>query len=255
MTPPAVTASHLRLGYREPVLSIDHLALPSGCTVALIGPNGSGKTTFLLACAGLLRPMAGSLRVAGRSPTARDGRVALVPQHVAIDEALPVTARDAVTMGRYARRGAWRPLRADDRSVVTNALERLDIGSLAGRQVRELSGGQRQRVLVAQGLAQGASLLLLDEPITGVDVASRHRIVDAITVERESGTTVVFSTHDLADARLADVVVLLAGRIVAFGSPDEVLNADHLAEAYGERFVPVEGGYLLDEGAHHHDDA
>ena len=124
---------------------------------------------------------------------------------------------------------------------------------MAGRQLQELSGGQRQRVLVAQGLAQGAEILLLDEPFTGVDVLSRELIIDALDEERHSGRTVFVSTHELSDARRADLVVLLAGRLVAFGPPSVVLTDEVLADAYGSRVVHLADGAVYVDDPHHHD--
>src|SRR5690606_301511 len=127
-----------------------------------------------------------------------------------VDRSLPITVSETVTMARYARRGAFGRFDRRDRALVADALERLDVAALAGRQLHELSGGQRQRVLVAQGLVQEADLLLLDEPVTGLDVVSQQRIVDAVAGELAAGRTVLSSTHDLDDARRADLVMLLA---------------------------------------------
>ena len=185
----------------------------------------------------------------------RRGAVALVLQTTDVDRTLPVTVRETVTMARYAVRGPFARLRADDRAAVDAALERMDVADLAGRQLHELSGGQRQRVLVAQGLAQQAELLLLDEPVTGLDVVSRELILDAVAAEREAGRTVVVSTHDLDDARRADTVMLLANRIVAYGSPDEVLSDGPLTAAYGGRVLRVpEGVMVMDDPCHGHGD-
>ena len=133
-------------------------------------------------------------------------------------------------------------------------MSRTGVGDLAGRQLLELSGGQRQRVLVAQGLASEADLLVLDEPMTGLDVVSRGRILEVMAEERSVGRTVVFSTHDLAEAAGADQVVLLAGRVVASGSPEQVLTEEHLVEAYRGRLVDVadvSGLWLIDDPHHH----
>ena len=223
-----------------------------GGSVALIGPNGSGKSTLLRALAGLVAPRSGRLDVPARD---RRGAVALVLQTTDVDRTLPVTVRETVTMARYAVRGPFARLRADDRAAVDAALERMDVADLAGRQLHELSGGQRQRVLVAQGLAQQAELLLLDEPVTGLDVVSRELILDAVAAEREAGRTVVVSTHDLDDARRADTVMLLANRIVAYGSPDEVLSDGPLTAAYGGRVLRVpEGVMVMDDPCHGHGD-
>ena len=115
-----------------------------------------------------------------------------------------------------------------------------------------LSGGQRQRVFVAQGLAQQGEVLLLDEPVTGLDVVSRQRILDVVAEERAAGRTIVMTTHDLAEASTTDHVLLLAGRIVAAGSPAEVLTADHLADAYGGRLLRLADGMVLIDDPHHH---
>jgi manganese transport system ATP-binding protein len=155
-------------------------------------------------------------------------------------------------MGRFARRGLLGRLGPADRAAVDAAMARLDITSLAGRQLRELSGGQRQRALVAQGLAQEADLLLLDEPVTGLDVVSRARILEVVAAERAAGRTILVTTHDLGEAGAADHVLLLAGRLVACGAPEEVLTAEHLGDAYGGRVLNVEGGLLLLDDPHHH---
>lgn len=226
------------------------LELRAGEITALIGPNGAGKSTLLHAVAGLLRPRRGTLDV----PVGRGG-VAYVLQSAHADPHLPITVREIVTMGRYAERGPWRPMRRADRAAVDAALERLGVADLSGRQVRELSGGQRQRVFVARGLAQQAPVLLLDEPVTGLDLVSRRVILDVVRSERDAGRIVVMSTHDLGEAAHADHVVLLSGRVVADGPPAEVLCAEHLSTAYGQRLIRLEGGALmLDDTPHHHDD-
>jgi ABC-type sugar transport system ATPase subunit len=124
----------------------------------------------------------------------------------------------ATTTGLFGRLGR------DGHTAVDRAMERTGVTDLAHRQLLELSGGQRQRVLVAQGLASEADLLVLDEPMTGLDVVSRGRILEVMDEERREGRTVVFSTHDLAEAAGADQIVLLAGRVVAAGPPDTVLT-------------------------------
>ena len=134
-----------------------------------------------------------------------------------------------------------------------DALERLEVGDLARRRLDELSGGQRQRVLVAQGLAHGADLFLLDEPVTGLDLVSREVILQVVREEVARGATVVSTTHDLAEARLADLLVLLAGRVVAAGPPADVLTAAHLGEAYGGRMFTIDGGrVVMDDLGHGH---
>lgn len=202
-----------------------------GTVTALVGPNGSGKSTLLNAIAGLAPLRSGTLTVG--SPCA------YVLQTTAANEVLPVTVREVVTMGRFAERGLLRRLRPRDHAAVDHAMERMEVSDLADRHLRELSGGQRQRVLVAQGLAQQAGILLLDEPLTGLDLVSRRRILDAIAAERTAGRTVVLSTHDLDDADTADQALLLANRIIATGPPADVLTDPNLRTAYGARLLPA----------------
>lgn len=246
---PAVAAHGLVLAYGERVaLAASDFVIPAGALTALIGPNGSGKSTILNAIAGLLHPVAGQLAV----PVATRERPALayVLQATQINEAMPVTVREVVGMGRYAELGPFRRFTARDHALCAAAMERLAIAEVASRRLAELSGGQRQRVFVAQGLAQAADLLLLDEPITGLDLPSTERIRAAIGDERARGVTVVLTTHELADAAAADWVLLLSGRVIAAGPPDEVLTASHLEAAYGLSFR-VEGGRLLIDDAVH----
>jgi iron complex transport system ATP-binding protein len=154
-------------------------------------------------------------------------------------------------MGRYATRGAWGRLTAEDRRAVDEAIERMTIGELATRHIDELSGGQRQRVFVAQGLAQEHDLLLLDEPMTGLDAPSVEAIDAVIHDENAHGCTVVVSTHDLTEAAAVDHVLLLAGRVVASGPPAEVLTEANLAAAYGHMSVHAgDEGPVIDDPAH-----
>lgn len=252
-TPFAVVARDLtvRRGARVALAGVD-LELTSGRVTAVIGPNGSGKSTLLHAIAGLLRADEGSLTVAGAAANAGGGGVAYVLQGAEVGEHLPISVREVVTMGRYAVRGPFRPLRRVDHDAVDAAMARLDVADLAGRQIRELSGGQRQRAFVAQGLAQDAPVLLLDEPVTGLDIVSRRTILEVIAEERDAGRLVVVTTHDLGEAAHAEHVVLLAGRVVACGPPEEVLVPEHLAAAYGQRLVHIGDNVLmLDDTPHH----
>jgi manganese transport system ATP-binding protein len=233
------------------------LALPGASVTALVGPNGSGKSTLLSAIAGLVPVTEGTLTVLGRGPgnNGLAARVAYVLQSTPANESLPVTVREVVTMARFARRGLFRRLTASDRRAVDSALERLEITDLADRHLRELSGGHRQRVLVALGLAQDADLLLLDEPVTGLDLTSRDSILSVVDEVRAAGGAVIVATHDLGDAERADHVVLLSGRVIAAGPPAEVITAEHLRAAYRGRHVADELDELrhFDEHVHTHD--
>lgn len=248
---PAVRAEGLLLAHDgHEALRIDDLTVPACCVTAVIGPNGSGKTTLLAAVSGLLTPVRGSLEVLG-APPGRRGDVGHVLQHVEANAALPLTVREVVRMGRYARRGMLGRLTAEDRRAVDRALERMGIADLQREQLAELSGGQRQRAFVAQGLAQEADLLLLDEPATGLDAPTRDRIGAVLPEECAAGRSVIVTTHDLADASVADFVVLLAGRVVGAGPPEEVLVTERLQDAYGGRLGGVGAGAIMFDDPHH----
>jgi ABC-type Mn2+/Zn2+ transport system ATPase subunit len=244
--PAAVTVRDLEVRYDGHVaLRSTTLDLPTGSTLAVIGANGSGKSTLLRAIAGLERPARGGVDTGGLD-------VALVLQSTDVDRSVPISVRDTVRMARYARRGLLGRFRAEDHRAIDQAMRRLALADLADRQLHELSGGQRQRALVAQGLAQEAPVLLLDEPVTGLDVVSRELILQAVADERGAGRAVALSTHDLDDARRCDQVLLLATHPVALGTPDEVLREDHLRTAFGGHFVRVGDKMLLDDPHHVH---
>jgi iron complex transport system ATP-binding protein len=226
------------------------LELPAGRVTAIIGPNGSGKSTLLGALSGLLEPATGTIEVLGGTPAGARRRVAHVLQTTSANASVPLTVRETVRMGAYGRRGWFRRLTREDRQA---AIDRLQVRDLASRQLVELSGGQRQRAYVAQGLAQRADLLLLDEPITGLDMVTQDVIADVVSSEAAAGRTVVLTTHDVGTAGLADHVVLLNTTLVAAGPPDEVLRPDVLARAYGSHAHVLQDGTLVIDEAHHHD--
>lgn len=249
---PAVLARDLTMAYG------DHVAvrgatfdLPVGAVTAIIGPNGSGKTTLLRAISGLDVPVAGDLRV-GSGHGLGGADTAFVMQANQVNDALPLTVTEVVRMGRYPHRGLVGRLRTADHAAVAEAMERMEVTDLADRHLRELSGGQRQRAFVAQGLAQQADLLLLDEPITGLDLPSQQRIDEAVRAEVAAGRTVVLTTHDVASAARADHVLLLATHVVASGPPDDVLTEDHLEHAYGRTAFRTAQGALVIGDPHVH---
>lgn len=227
------------------VLDVDHLVIPEGYTT-LVGPNGSGKSTLLHVVARLITPTRGTVT------STSSLRPAYVLQSQHASEQLLVTAREIVALGRAPSRGLIGRLGRDDRRAITDAMDRLDIADLASRHVADMSGGQRQRVFVAQGLAQHSDVLLLDEPVAGLDLASVQTIGRAIEAERAAGRTVVVATHDLEEAARADFVAMLSGRVVACGAPDEVLRAEYLREAYSGRVLEVDGDVITVDDDHHH---
>ena len=196
------------------------LALPIGEHVALHGANGSGKSTLLAVIAGTLRPDHGTV-------TRPPGRIAFVVQQSAVPAHLAITVRETVTMGRWGVRGALGRVRAVDHNAVRESIAALALGGLERRPLAALSGGQRQRVLVAQGLAQHAPLLLLDEPTAGVDAESRELILAALAVESARGVTIVHATHDQRVIASADQrIELRAGSVVTLsGAPADATRA------------------------------
>jgi ABC-type Mn2+/Zn2+ transport system ATPase subunit len=229
------------------------LTIPRGTTTAIIGPNGSGKSTLLSTLSGLIRPTDGDVEVLGVPAARGSRRVAHVLQTTVANESVPLTVRETVRMGAYGRRGLLGRLTAGDRRAIDQAIDRMRVGDLVDRQLRELSGGQRQRVYVAQGLAQRADLLLLDEPITGLDLITQETITAMIADERAAGRTVVLTTHDVGTAHLADLAVLMATEVVAAGPPREALVPERLAAAYGGHVHLLDDGTVVLDEPHHHD--
>jgi zinc transport system ATP-binding protein len=202
-------------------------ALRPGEFVALVGPNGSGKSTLLRLLLGLLTPDAGTALLFGGPPARlRDrGRLGYVPQRRVLAPDLPVTVREVVATGRLARRGWWRRARAEDRAAVEHAIESVDLAPQARRPVLELSGGQQQRVLIARALASDPELLVLDEPIAGVDTESQRLFRDSLVhLVEQHGAAVLLVSHELgAVARDLDRVLVMK-RSIKFDGPPAALT-------------------------------
>ena len=230
----AIAAHQLDVGYagRAVVRGIE-LELAPGGLLCLIGTNGSGKSTLLKTLAGLIAPVAGTVTVGGGSPGSQPARVGYLAQRPASSYTLPICASDVVAMGRFAALGLLRRAGRVDRELCAESIERMGVTPFADRPLLELSGGQQQRTHLAQALARRADVLLLDEPTAGLDPNGREVFAQAMHDERARGCAVAMATHDLADAEDADVVILLAGRIVAAGSPAEVLTDDNLRASFG----------------------
>lgn len=173
------------------------MVLPAGVRAALVGPNGSGKSTLLKVVAGLLRPQAGSVRIYGQAVGACHHRVAYLPQRGEVDWRFPVTVERMVLAGRYVHLGWLRQPKQADRERVRLVLAELGLAELAHRQISQLSGGQQQRALLARALVQEAELLLLDEPLSAVDAASRAIIAAVLDQLSSQGKTALVATHHL----------------------------------------------------------
>ncbi|MGB1582871.1 MAG: metal ABC transporter ATP-binding protein [Solirubrobacterales bacterium] len=239
----ALDVQDLHVSYGDNI-ALDGLSLIAepGRVHGLIGMNGSGKSTFFKSLVGLVKTDTGTISVFGKSAAEarRAGWIAYAPQNEDIDWDFPVSVREVVLMGRYGRMGLARRASEDDHAAVAAALDRVELTDLADRQIGALSGGQRKRAFVARGLAQGAQILLLDEPFAGVDKRSEKTITTLLRELAVEGRTIVVSTHDLiAVPALCDDVALINRHIIAHGTPDEILVPDLLADAFGG-FVPQE---------------
>jgi len=226
------------------VTALDGVSLDveQGERVAVVGPNGSGKSTLFKVIAGVIQPQRGGVTLFGSAPR-QHICVAYVPQRSLVDWSFPVNVQDVVMMGRVGRLGLLRWPTRRDQEMVRDCLEMVDATDLARRQIGELSGGQQQRVFIARALAQQAEVVLLDEPMTGLDVAAQKGILAILDKLRELRVTVLLSTHDLNQAaECFDRVLLLNKSVFAYGDAARVLSSAHLAAAYGDQLRLVDSG-------------
>jgi manganese/iron transport system ATP-binding protein len=219
--------------------------LSVGAHLAVVGPNAAGKSTLLKAISGLLSWKTGSIEVHGHAPKEHIC-IAYVPQRSDVDWRFPVTVFDVVMMGRVGRLGPLRRPQAEDREQVRSALARVGLSDHASQLIEELSGGQQQRMFIARAVAQEAGIMLMDEPLAGLDVQSRDGVLALL--DRLEETTLLVALHDLgiASSRF-DHVLLLNGRMLGFGKPETVFSPESLEQAYGTclRMVRTEDGTLV----------
>jgi zinc transport system ATP-binding protein len=225
---PLVEAEHVSFHYGQtPVLEDVSLTLEPGEFVALVGPNGSGKSTLLKLLLGLLRPTAGRVAIFGQPPERfrERWRLGYVPQRPELTSAIPATVEEVVSAGTLPRRGWWRRMLAADRQGVRHAVDSVALGAMRSRPVNELSGGQQQRTFIARAFASEPDLLLLDEPIAGIDRESQARFRDSLThLVNEHGAGVLLVSHELsAVAHDLDRVIVLKQRVLFDGPPSELM--------------------------------
>jgi len=212
------------------------LQLKAGSICGLVGMNGAGKSTFFKALMGFVRPSRGSIRINGSTvhKAQKDQAVAYVPQNEGIDCSFPVSVWDVVMMGRYGSMNFLRVPRESDRKAVWHALERVDLLDLRNRPIGALSGGQRKRAFLARAIAQRASILLLDEPFSGVDVRTEKLMSQLFIQFRKEGRTILISTHDLSHVRdFCDLVVLINKTVLAYGETSEIFTDENLSKTFG----------------------
>jgi manganese/iron transport system ATP-binding protein/manganese/zinc/iron transport system ATP- binding protein len=231
-------------GYAPGRLALEDVGFEAGPgeIVALLGPNGGGKSTLLRALVGELPVREGRVDVA---------RSAYVPQLDRTRLDFPVSALDVALMGAYARTPWWRRIAREDRGAALAALERVELADQAAEAFGALSGGQRQRVLIARALVQDAPVLLLDEPLSGVDAISAAKIEALLGELRDEGRTVLLASHDVNQARRLDKVLCLHHRQIAYGPAQSTLTPDVLAATYGSELIVLEGGAVAVAVDHH----
>jgi len=228
--------------YRKPVIWDVAFDVQPGQLVGVVGPNGAGKSTLLKAIMDLVPRASGRIDVFGQTYRHNRHRVGYVPQRESVDWDFPISVLDVVTMGLYGKIGWCMPVRRKHRDAAREALERVGIGELAGRQISQLSGGQQQRTFLARALVQNADLYLMDEPFAAVDAATEKAIVQILREMQQTGKTVIVIHHDLHTVpEYFNSVVLLNMRVVASGPTQTVFTRENLEKTYGGRLT------LLDE--------
>ena len=233
---PAISVRNLSVRYRQSTaLSDVSFDIQPGHLCGLVGMNGAGKSTLFKALMGVVRPSTGEIELEGLTvrQALKRGIISYVPQQEDIDWNFPLSVADVVMMGRYGSQGLMRTPRAKDREAVQAALNLVELEDLARRQIGELSGGQRKRAFVARGLAQEATIMLLDEPFAGVDKRSERMIIDVLRTLAASGVTILVASHDLHSLpSLCDEAILLNRRLIAHDSIESVLQPEQLAKAF-----------------------
>lgn len=246
---PILDVQNLTIRYNGRV-ALDDITfhLHEGERIAVVGPNGAGKSTLFKVVAGVLQPNAGKVDIFGSRPREHIC-IAYIPQRSQVDWNFPVSVADVVMMGRSAKLGPLNWPHKKDWEYVHHALETVQLSDLATRQIGQLSGGQQQRMFIARALAQEAELMLMDEPLSGLDTPAQEGLLSLLDTLRSQHVTVMVATHDLDQAaRHFDRIMLLNHRMIAFDEPQKVLHTDNLLQAYGGRLkVDQHGTMLVDD--------
>ncbi len=214
-----------------------NLYLKRGTICALVGANGSGKSTLFKSILGLIRPQTGVISIGGldRSQAIKQHLISYVPQIEEIDWDFPISVYEVVMMGRYGRMGILRIPSKVDKEIVMESLKKVELDEYAHRQISELSGGQKKRVFLARSLAQESPLILLDEPFTGVDVNTEHKIIELLKDLRKDGHIILVSTHNLGSVpEFCDEVALMKQTVIKHGKTEEIYNESNLMSTFGD---------------------
>jgi manganese/zinc/iron transport system ATP- binding protein len=239
MENPLLDVYQLNVNYdKTPVLLDITLQIGSGKIVGIIGPNGAGKSTFLKAVLGIIKPLTGKVEFFGLPLKKVRSRVAYIPQRESVDWDFPITARDLVLMGRYGKLGLFRKPRQADRAAAEHHLDIVGMLPYADRQISQLSGGQQQRVFLARALLQDADVYFMDEPFSGIDMATETVIMNMLRKLKDEGKTVFVVHHDLNTVEsYFNWLIMLNMRLIACGPVSQVFNADTLNTTYGKSYA------------------
>ncbi|HXQ38588.1 MAG TPA: metal ABC transporter ATP-binding protein [Anaerolineales bacterium] len=219
--------------------------LHEGERIAVVGPNGAGKSTLFKVVSGVMSPTSGEVNIFGSKPRGHVC-IAYIPQRSQVDWNFPVNVADVVMMGRSAKLGPFSWPHKKDWDFVHHALDTVELTNLASRQIGELSGGQQQRMFIARALAQEAELMLMDEPLTGLDAPAQEGILSLLDRLQKENVTVMVATHDLDQAaNHFDRIMLLNHKLIAFDEPGQVLHTENLIKAYGGRLRSTDSGSVL----------
>ncbi len=241
--PPLLKIEGLSVAY-GPVMALQNVSMEllSSSLVGIIGPNGAGKSSLLKGVLGMV-PFSGKVTIAGQALSQARQRISYVPQRSEVRWDFPITVEEVVMMGRFRHIGWVKFPGKTDRQIVAQTLEQVGMYEFRQRQISQLSGGQQQRVFVARALAQQGDIMLLDEPLSGVDTTSQEVIMSLLEKLRDQGKLIVMATHDLnTAARVCNYLCCINHRLVAFGPPQQVFKPDVLAETYGGSVLTVNTG-------------
>ena len=253
---PIVELKHVESGYEgHQILNNVDLKIMSGDFVGLLGPSGSGKTTLLRTILGSTKLYGGSVKVNGIDIRHKRPKIGYVPQLETIDWNFPVTVEEVVMMGHTMNRPLYPWHKKSEKKLASEIMERLGIYHLVNHHIRDLSGGQQQRAFLARALVSNPSLLLLDEPTSGVDIKTRDEVMHLLHDLNHQGVTVIMTTHEInAVAVHLPWLVCINGNILAEGPPTEVITTEMLRLTYGAEMpvIQYEGMPLVAESPHYH---
>ena len=253
--------SHATMAYNNKV-ALDDVTIDiyRGEFLGIIGPNGSGKTTFLKSILGLVKPVSGSVHIfdcmCHKLRCHHRAKIGYIPQKGHVDPNFPVTVMETVMMGRYSSLGLFKRPSREDRKLALQALKEVEMDGYIDAPLGHLSGGQQQRVLIARALVQQPEVLLMDEPTTGIDISTQHSIIRLISdLHKTHNLTILLVTHDInMISPYVDRLALLNNKLYCVGRPVEVLKEKILSEIYGKQVVvtPREDGIYVIVGDYHH---